>query len=371
MSKNNIIRVQKNKANPYVMINKQCINDNRLTWAAKGLHTYLLSLPDDWTIYVNELVKHTSAGRDHTYTVIRELISCGYMQRFEYRYKGKVVESSYVVYENPVEVGQLTKSMATIVKVDIDNEGNYIPIVETIENSTVQPFTESTDSVTTDTVDTTLLNNNNNKIINKINNDIVVVASEKETQLLEMYKSFKLEKNVMPHTLKLLKANCDKFDLEVFEQIFINASSDDVKKKYNYIKDTLDKLVSKGIFTIEQYNNDQEQRKAVRDSKKTYRQSNSNTSVPKVKTRFHNINERFSEYSPEELEKGLKESQKDKFKNKDIQEIDMDAIREQAIDLLQERINADDTLFFKPQVRLKLDDFENEINDICNELLNK
>ena len=37
--------------------------------------------------------------------------------------------------------------------------------------------------------------------------------------------------------------------------------------------------------------------------------------IPKVKTRFHNINERFGDYEPKELERLLKESQKDKFKN--------------------------------------------------------
>ena len=38
-----------------------------------------------------------------------------------------------------------------------------------------------------------------------------------------------------------------------------------------------------------------------------------NNSVPKVKTRFHNINETFRNYSPDELEKLLRESQKGKF----------------------------------------------------------
>ncbi|KXG73769.1 hypothetical protein AN619_29030 [Thermotalea metallivorans] len=35
--KTTIIRVQKNKENPYVMINKQFLSDERLSWKAKGL----------------------------------------------------------------------------------------------------------------------------------------------------------------------------------------------------------------------------------------------------------------------------------------------------------------------------------------------
>ena len=95
-----------------------------------------------------------------------------------------------------------------------------------------------------------------------------------------------------------------------------------------------------------------------------------NNNYPKVKTRFHNINERFNEYAPNELEKLLKESQKDKFANTNNEPaIDINEIRERAIDILQERIDSDSIMIFKPNVRFNLNAFENEINDICNELL--
>ena len=45
----NIIRRIK-KENPFIMLDKTCINDNRLSWKAKGLHTYIMGLPDDWKI---------------------------------------------------------------------------------------------------------------------------------------------------------------------------------------------------------------------------------------------------------------------------------------------------------------------------------
>ena len=50
-----IIRVIKDKSNPYVMLNKTCLRDEKLSWKAKGLHSYLLSLPDDWQIYIEDL----------------------------------------------------------------------------------------------------------------------------------------------------------------------------------------------------------------------------------------------------------------------------------------------------------------------------
>ena len=309
--KNSIIRVQKNKDNPYVMINKECIKDDNLTWAAKGLHTYLLSLPDDWTIYVNELVKHTSAGRDHTYTVIRELIKFGYMQRFEYRYKGQVISSEYIVYETAIDVDEsrLTKKMATIIKVEKDSEGNYIPFDENVEKTTLEPNTDYTDLDKTDSINTKLLNNNNNNKLSKLNNDKVDVdvTAKHETKVINLYKTFKLEKKVMPHTTRLLKQYAEFISLDVFEYIFIQAREDSVAKKYNYIKTMLETFYDNKVFNMNElvkYN------QKFKESKKDAKSKNISK---QVKTRFHDITDRTQNYTAEELENLLKENQAAKF----------------------------------------------------------
>ena len=318
--KNSIIRVQKNKDNPYVMINKECIKDDNLTWAAKGLHTYLLSLPDDWTIYVNELVKHTSAGRDHTYTVIRELIKFGYMQRFEYRYKGQVISSEYIVYETAIDVDEsrLTKKMATIIKVEKDSEGNYIPFDENVEKTTLEPNTDYTDLDKTDSINTKLLNNNNNNKLSKLNNDKVDVdvAAKHETEVINLYKTFKLEKKVMPHTTRLLKQYAEFISLDVFEYIFIQARENSVAKKYNYIKTMLETFYDNKVFNMNElvkYN------QKFKESKKDTKSKNISK---QVKTRFHNITDRTQNYTAEELENLLKENQAAKFAKEKTKEVE-------------------------------------------------
>ena len=40
--------LRKKRDNPYLTIDKTALNDKRLTWQAKGLHAYLMGLPDDW-----------------------------------------------------------------------------------------------------------------------------------------------------------------------------------------------------------------------------------------------------------------------------------------------------------------------------------
>lgn len=99
-SKKNIFRVQKSKENPYVMINKSFFNDTSLSLKAKGLLGYILTLPDDWKIYENELVNHHKDGRDSVRSAIKELINAGYIERVQTRNeKGRITGYEYSVYE--------------------------------------------------------------------------------------------------------------------------------------------------------------------------------------------------------------------------------------------------------------------------------
>ena len=292
---NSIIRTVKNKDNPYVMINKLGIQDPNLSWAAKGLLAYLLSLPDDWKIYVKELVNHTSSGRDHTYTVIRELLSYGYMEKVEYRYKGRVLALNYNVFEVPIDVTGRDNTKPRIVK--INDEGN---IVETVENTTCEPNPENKDVANADVGSTTLLIKDfNNKDFNNKDFDVDDAAEK----IIALYKSFKIEKRVMPHTLRLLRENAHKFSEEVWEYIFIQASEDSVAKKYNYIKELIADFTKSKIYSLE----DLERYNAK------YKESKSKPKEKKPLTRFHNINQRTDKYTAEELNEILAASQKAKY----------------------------------------------------------
>ncbi|MGX4598940.1 DnaD domain protein [Faecalimicrobium sp. JNUCC 81] len=101
-----VVRVVKDKNNPYVMLNKACLKDERISWKAKGLHSYLLSLPDDWQIYIEDLRKRSKDGRDSTSSAINELIKNGYIKRYARQDKesGKFIGGfDYEVYELPIE----------------------------------------------------------------------------------------------------------------------------------------------------------------------------------------------------------------------------------------------------------------------------
>lgn len=99
---NTIIRTSK-RENPYVMIDKYGLNDERLSWKAKGLLAYLLSKPDDWQVYESDLIKRAADGRDSVRTGLRELEKYGYLSRRQIRGEnGSFGHMEYIVYERPI-----------------------------------------------------------------------------------------------------------------------------------------------------------------------------------------------------------------------------------------------------------------------------
>jgi len=66
---------------PYTVIGNEAAQDSSLSWKAKGLLIYLLSLPKDWNIRLSELARHATDGIDSTRKAMDELLNAGYIQR--------------------------------------------------------------------------------------------------------------------------------------------------------------------------------------------------------------------------------------------------------------------------------------------------
>jgi predicted transcriptional regulator len=82
-----IIRTKKTKN--YSVICNNFFSDTRLSWKAKGLLGYLLTKPDDWEVYVNQLATVSEDGRDSTTAGVNELLELGYIKRKQIREKGR------------------------------------------------------------------------------------------------------------------------------------------------------------------------------------------------------------------------------------------------------------------------------------------
>jgi DnaD/phage-associated family protein len=80
-----IIKIGKKREQPFVQIDRGTIENPALSWQAKGLLTYLVGKPEDWTINVADLVNHATNGRDANYSILKELIAARYINRTMHR----------------------------------------------------------------------------------------------------------------------------------------------------------------------------------------------------------------------------------------------------------------------------------------------
>ncbi|MCS8620191.1 DnaD domain protein [Lactiplantibacillus plantarum] len=91
----------------FTIMRNEGLQDVRLSFKARGLMAYMLSLPDDWKFYVKELVKHSDRdGRDAVLSGLKELEKVGYLQRTTHRNKGKFDSVDYLLVDVPVSTPQ-------------------------------------------------------------------------------------------------------------------------------------------------------------------------------------------------------------------------------------------------------------------------
>jgi len=107
-----IIRTEHNRSNPYAQISKKCLEDNSLSWKAKGVLCYLLSRPDNWRTYPDQLATVSTDQEHSTRSAIKELIKAGYIKRSRLQCEddGRFQGFEYIITEDPYMENPYTDS---------------------------------------------------------------------------------------------------------------------------------------------------------------------------------------------------------------------------------------------------------------------
>lgn len=206
----NIIRVQKN-AN-YVVMNRTALNDKRLSWKAKGILAYMLSMPDDWVFYLDELMTHAPDGKASFRAGFNELKKYGYVERRPIKdgKTHKITHWETIVYEVPKE-----------------------PLTENPVSGKTSEW-ESSDMEIHHVENQTLLNTDNNQILKELNTDNKKNMSSKELDSIPYkeivdYLNQKANTNYRHTTKKtrqLIQARWkEDFRLEDFKKVIDNKTS--------------------------------------------------------------------------------------------------------------------------------------------------
>ncbi len=94
-----LFRIEKNKN--YTVMSNYHLQDKNLSFKAKGLLSFMLSLPDDWDYSINGLVSISKEGIKAVKSVLKELQDNGYLVIRKNRNKIGRYEYEYLIYEQP------------------------------------------------------------------------------------------------------------------------------------------------------------------------------------------------------------------------------------------------------------------------------
>jgi len=104
------------------MISNIGLRDERLSYKAKGLLAYMLTLPDDWIFYESELVNHSTDGKASVKSGLKELQTTGYLTRDRRRdEKGHLKEATWEISDEPMS-DYPTLDNPTLEKPTLDNQ---------------------------------------------------------------------------------------------------------------------------------------------------------------------------------------------------------------------------------------------------------
>lgn len=236
-----IFRVQK-KEN-YVVLDKGFLNDSHLSWRAKGLLAYMLSLPNDWLFSISDLAIRSKCGRDTTANIIKELTNAGYIHKEQGRTNlGKFGKMDLLVYETP-QSAPFTENQVT------ENPLTENPLTE--NPLTENPLTENPSLLINKSLNNNLLNNN---LLNNNNNeDRSHLSAENHSKIQTAFQFY--EQNGFGALAAHVAYKIGHWIDDLSEELVIHAMKLAVENnilRWNYVEKILHDWTNKKFRTIEE-----------------------------------------------------------------------------------------------------------------------
>jgi hypothetical protein len=104
-----IVKATEYEPGTFFQMTKKSIDDEKLTWAAKGMLAYFMSKPPDWRVIKADLINRSSDGRKTVDRILHELIDAGYVVMHQQERDPKTnlfLPIVYTVYDDYEDVEQ-------------------------------------------------------------------------------------------------------------------------------------------------------------------------------------------------------------------------------------------------------------------------
>jgi hypothetical protein len=93
-----IIRAERPHIN-YTIIKNETLRNNSLSFRARGIHAYLLSMPDNWRTSALQMSRQGQEGRDAILKALQELEDAGFVKRTKSQDPRGRWHSEIIVYD--------------------------------------------------------------------------------------------------------------------------------------------------------------------------------------------------------------------------------------------------------------------------------
>ena len=94
-----VFKIEKNQN--YTVMSNHHLRDRNLSYKAKGLLSFMLSLPDDWDYFLAGLCSISKESRDGIRSILKELQEHHYVEIEKVRENKGYFEYNYLIYEIP------------------------------------------------------------------------------------------------------------------------------------------------------------------------------------------------------------------------------------------------------------------------------
>ena len=107
-----VFKIEKNKN--YTVMSNYHLRDKNLSYKAKGLLSFMLSLPDDWDYSINGLTAISKEGVKSIQSILKELEENGYLIRNRINKSNGQFDYEYLIYEEPYTHNRCTVKGQTV-----------------------------------------------------------------------------------------------------------------------------------------------------------------------------------------------------------------------------------------------------------------
>lgn len=230
-----VFKIEKNKE--YTIMSNYHLRDRNLSYKAKGLLSFMLSLPEDWDYSLKGLCAISKESRDGIRAILNELKDNNYLKIERVRNDKGLFEYNYLIYERPINKERGSENIPDRAYPDTD-----IPYTDS-------PSTEKPTQINTNIINT-------NKQIDKDDKEFKSSFFDFEGH---NYLTFKLIKNqyISEFDSKLhyydklfneLLENNNKSDLSIIidyickrvrDNNYKDEDGHDIENKYGYLKNSI------------------------------------------------------------------------------------------------------------------------------------